>query len=119
MTARRRTEFAAFVLDLMDFIEEKIREAMDDERSRAPAIGEAAGAVPVLRDRLQENDVVNANFILALGNVIETRYAPDWWGNFAKMDRREFEDAARDLVGPEGRLALLRKIVAEAEADAS
>jgi hypothetical protein len=50
MTSRRRTEFAAFVLDLMDFIEEKIGEAMDNESSRAAAIAEAAGAIPVLRD---------------------------------------------------------------------
>ena len=113
MTSRRRTEFAAFVLDLLDFTEEKIGEAMDDESSRAAAIGEAAGAIPVLRDRLRENDEVNAHFILALGNTIEARYAADWWSDFARMDRREFEDAARDLVGPEGRLAILRKVVAE------
>jgi hypothetical protein len=113
MTSRRRTEFAAFVLDLMDFIEEKIGEAMDNEPSRAAAIGEAAGAVPVLRDRLRENEVVNAQVVLALGNMIEARYAADWWDDFAKMDRKEFEAAARDLVGPDGRLAILRKIVAE------
>jgi hypothetical protein len=52
----RRTEFAAFVLDLLDFIEEKIQEAMENEPSRIAAIGEAAGAIPVLRDRLRENE---------------------------------------------------------------
>src|ERR1700726_1254773 len=46
-----RTEVAAFVLDLMDFIEEKIVEAMENEPSRVAAIGEAAGAIPVLRGR--------------------------------------------------------------------
>jgi len=113
MTSRRRTEFAAFVLDLLDFIEEKIGEAMDNESSRAAAIGEAASAIPVLRDRLCDNDEVNAHCILALGNVLEARYAADWWTDFAKMNRQEFESGARDLVGPEGRLAILRKIVAE------
>ncbi|EHR01240.1 hypothetical protein [Bradyrhizobium sp. WSM471] len=112
----RRTEFAAAVLDLLDFIEEKIGEAQQDETSRIGAVGEAAGAVPVLRDRLSENEFVQANFILVLGNVIEERWAPDWWEGFAKMERMEFEQAARDLAGPEGRLAILRKIVAEAGA---
>jgi hypothetical protein len=115
MTSRRRTEFAAFVLDLLDFIEEKMREALDDETSRAAAVGEAAGAVPVLRDRLRENNVVNAHFILALGNIIEQRWAAEWWDSFAKMDRQEFEAAARDLVGLQGRLAILRGLVAQEE----
>lgn len=90
----------------------KIREALQDESSRAAAIGEAAGAVPVLRDRLGENDVVAAQFVHALGNVIEQRWATEWWDGFAKTDRQEFEVPARDLVGPEGRRAVLRKIAA-------
>ncbi|MCP3468335.1 hypothetical protein [Bradyrhizobium sp. CCGUVB23] len=113
MTSRRRTEFAAFVLDLLDFIEEKIQEALDDETSRAAAIGEAAGAVPVLRDRLREHDVVSTQFVLALGNIVEPRWAAEWWDGFAKMKRQEFEVAAEDLVGPDGRLAILRRLVAE------
>jgi hypothetical protein len=48
---------------------------------------------------------VNAHFILTLGNTFEARCADDWWDDFAKMNRHEFEDAARDLVGPKGRLA--------------
>lgn len=112
MTSRRRTEFAAFVLDLMDFIEEKIGEAMDNESSRAAAIAEAAGAIPLLRDRLRENEVAQANFILVLGAMIEARYASEWWEGFAKMDRAEFEETARDLAGLGGRLAVLRRIVA-------
>ena len=50
----RRTEYAAFVLDLMDFIDEKILEAMENERSRVAAVGETAGAIPVLCDLLVE-----------------------------------------------------------------
>jgi len=34
--SRRRTEFAAFVLDLLDFIEETLGEAINDEASRIP-----------------------------------------------------------------------------------
>jgi hypothetical protein len=37
----RRTEFAAFVLDLLE-----LRGAMENEPSRVAAIGEAAGAIP-------------------------------------------------------------------------
>jgi hypothetical protein len=113
MTSRRRTEFVGFVLDIIAFVEENIGEALEDETWRMAAVGEAAGAVPLLRERLGENEVVLANFILVLGNIIEERWASEWWDGFAKMERQDFEDAARDLVGPEGRLAILRKIVAE------
>jgi hypothetical protein len=79
--------------------------------SRVAAIGEAAGAIPVLRDRLRENEFVQANFILVLGHVIEQRWASEWWDDFSKMERSEFERTARDLVG---RLAILRTLVTEA-----
>ena len=46
MASARRTEFATFVLDLLDFMDEKIREATDNEASRSGAIVEAAGVVP-------------------------------------------------------------------------
>ncbi len=115
MTSKRRTDFTAFVLDLTDFIEERIREALDDEASRAAAITEAGGAVPVLRDRLRENDVLTTQFVLGLGNMFEGRWATEWWDDFAKMDRAKFEDVAQDLIGPQGRLAILRKMVAEAD----
>jgi hypothetical protein len=54
-----RTEFSAFLLDLLDFIEEKIGEALESEDSRRAAIGEAAGAIPVLRERLLEGALAN------------------------------------------------------------
>lgn len=66
----------------------------------------------MLRDRLGEIDVVNAQCILALGHVYEARYAAGWWEDFAKMNRAEFERVALDLVGPQGRLGILRGIVA-------
>jgi hypothetical protein len=52
--AALRTDFTAFVLDLMDFIEEKIAEALDAEESLIGAITEAAGVLSLLRDRLPE-----------------------------------------------------------------
>jgi hypothetical protein len=72
-----RTDFAAFVLDLLDFIEEKIVEAMETETSRVAAVGEAAGVLPLLRDRLRENEVVQGNFILLLDVTFEERYAAE------------------------------------------
>jgi hypothetical protein len=63
------------------------------------ALAEAAGAITVLRDRLRENEPVQANFILVLGNMIEERWASEWWEGLAKMERGEFEPTARDLVG--------------------
>jgi hypothetical protein len=94
----------------MDFIEEQIQEAMENEPSRVAAIGEAAGAIPVLRDRLRQNEYVQANFILVLGNMIEQRWASEWWDSLAKTERDEFELTACDLVA---RLTILRTLVTE------
>jgi hypothetical protein len=52
--------------------------------------------------------------VLVLDNILDERWASEWWDDFARMERGEFERAARDLVGTEGRLPILRKIVAEA-----
>jgi hypothetical protein len=71
----------------MDFIEEKIMEAMENEPPRFAANGESAGAIPVPRDRLRENEFVQANFILVLGNAIEQRWASEWWTTSPKWSR--------------------------------
>ena len=64
MTSNRGTELAPFVLDLIDFMEEKIQGSMADEASRAGAVSEAAGALPLLRDRLREDETRKAPFTL-------------------------------------------------------
>lgn len=64
----------------------------------------------MVRGRLRENDLANRQCILALGNMIEQRWASEWWEDFSKMDE-EFERTAGDLVGPQGRVAILRTIV--------
>lgn len=112
MSSSRRTEFAPFVMDLLDFIEEKIVEALRDEASQVAAIGEAAGAVAPLRDRLREDEFVLAQFMLVLGTKLEERHAGEWWLAFADMDRAEFENEAAGLVGPQGALAVLRDVTA-------
>ena len=94
----------------MDFIEEKIGEAMDNEFLAGRR--HRGGRRRHLRNRLRENEVAQANFILVLGAMIEARYASEWWEGSAKMDRAEFEETARDLAGLGGRLTVLRRIVA-------
>jgi hypothetical protein len=111
-TTTRRSDLAPFILDLLDFMEEKIHEALADEASRAGAIGEAAGAAPLLRDRLREDDFMKANFMLLFEHqVYDTEAA--WWKYRTTVDRAEFEKETANLVGPEGILALLRTVVAD------
>src|SRR5258706_13664016 len=115
MTSNRRTECAPFLLDLLDFMEEKIREAIDDDVSRAGAISEAAGAIPLLRDRLRENEDVQAGFMLVFDVQFLEPQATPWWAEFARMGRTEFEKQAQHLIGPQGILAVLRTVVAAGE----
>lgn len=42
MASKRHTEFAPFILDLIDFMKEKLREAVADEASQAGAVSEAS-----------------------------------------------------------------------------
>jgi hypothetical protein len=114
MASRRRAEFAAFVFDLVDFIEERIREALNSEPSRVAAIGEAAAAALVLRDRLHENETVLGQFLILFGDQLDERRGSDWWRTFATMDRGEFEREAEGLLRPDGTLAFLRKVSAAA-----
>lgn len=113
MTSYRHAEFAPFVLDLLDFMEEKIREALEDEASRLGAVGEAAGVVPLLRDRLRENEVVQAQFMRVFDAQLYEPHAGPWWTEFARADRAEFEKRAADLVGPQGAIAVLRTVAAD------
>jgi hypothetical protein len=51
-----RTDLAEYLLDLLDFVEEKIEEAKNDPASRAGALSEAMGALPIMKDRLYHED---------------------------------------------------------------
>ncbi|WP_407116152.1 hypothetical protein [Bradyrhizobium sp. LMG 9283] len=97
-------------------MEEKIREAIENESSRHAAIAEAAGAVAPLRDRLRENEEVQASFTLLLDAQMYDAHAAQWWVDFARIDRPEFEKVAAVLVGPQGALEALRKVVSAANA---
>jgi hypothetical protein len=88
MTSRRHTEFAPFVLDLLDFMQEKLREAIADEASQAGAVSEAAGVLPLLRDRLREDETKKAQFMLVFDEYLYGPHATQWWATFARMDPR-------------------------------
>jgi hypothetical protein len=112
MTSTRHTEFTLFVLDLLDFMEEKISQGLKDDASLVGAISESAGAVPLLRGRLSENEAAQARFMLVFDNQMYDADAAKWWKEFARMDRAEFEKHAADLVRPHGVLAMLREVAA-------
>src|ERR1700726_1887624 len=109
VTSNRRTELAPFILDLLDFMNEKISEAVADEAFRLGAVSEAAGVLPLLRDRLRENEVVQAQFILVFGEYLYGPHVTQWWTAFARMGRAAFEKEAEALVGL---LAVLRQVAA-------
>jgi hypothetical protein len=108
MTTARRTELAPFLLDLLDFMEEKIREAMADQSSQVGAVSEAAGAVPLLRDRLREDDNTKVGFMLVLDEALYGPDAVNWWTVLGRMERPIFEKHAAGLVEPRGTFAALR-----------
>jgi hypothetical protein len=112
MPSTRHAEFAPFALDLLDFIAEKLREAIADEASQAGAASEAAGVLPLLRDRLRENEEVQATFTLVFSDYLYG-HAADWWPVFARMDRPAFEKEAETIVGL---LAVLRQVLPVPEA---
>jgi len=106
----RRTDIADFLADMLDFMTEKIAEAVTDPSCQLAAIEEAAGAVPVMRDRLRDDAVLWTNFVLVLGVKIEEGWR-DWWTSFAKMNRKEFLHEAEQIGGPDGALVVLRSIL--------
>jgi hypothetical protein len=80
-----------------------------DESFRAGAVSEAAGALPLLRDRLREDEVVQAQFILVFSEYLYGPFVAEWWTEFARMDRVAFEKESDALVD---RLAVLRQVAA-------
>jgi hypothetical protein len=63
-----RTDLAAHVLDLLDFIEEKIEETRTDKASRVRALTEAQGALRCLTVRLgREADVLLGTQLVVIG----------------------------------------------------
>jgi hypothetical protein len=98
-------------------LEEKIREAVADEASRAGAISQAAGSVPLLRNRPCENEVAQAEFMMVFDAQLYEPHAARWWADFARMNRSAFEKQAANLIRPHGALAALRAVASTSAAD--
>ena len=84
MTSTRHTAFAPFVLAILDFMEEKSRDAIADESFRTSAVSEAAGAIPLLRDRLREDETKQAQFMLVFDVRLLEPHATPWWAEFTE-----------------------------------
>jgi hypothetical protein len=106
--SKRRTDLVDALLDLLDFIGEKIQEAMDDPAARIAAIAEAGCAIPLIRDRLHEDDEKWASFLLLMGSKLEARYWREWWDDLVKMEPERFLDEARIILKE---ISLLRKLL--------
>ena len=107
----RITPLVYFLDDLLTFVEEKISEAVNDPASQFAATQEAAGAMPVISDRLREDDVLWTKFVLVLGTKIEARHWRGWWDQFARLKRTDFLSEAGIFVGTDSRIAILRTIL--------
>jgi hypothetical protein len=97
-----RTDFAAYLLDLLDFMDEKIAEARNDPSSRRAALAEAAGAIPIINNRLHREDQTVLAQLMLIGFVeadIEAMTVlPD--GEFTQKadDFRRLISVARNVV---------------------
>lgn len=103
-----RTALADALLDLLDFIDERLREALDVPASQLAAATEAGCAMPVIMDRLAEDEAIGLNFLLVLGTSLERQHWRDWWDNFAHSDRDEFCRDDEDILH---RIEALRKLL--------
>jgi hypothetical protein len=107
-SAPRRAPLVDALLDGLDFVEERLREALGDQTSQFAAVTEAGCAMPFLRDRLREDEVKWANFVLVLGTRIEHGYWREQWDELARMKSEAFAAAVEDMLE---RLHVLREIL--------
>jgi hypothetical protein len=54
------------LLDLLDFVDEKLREALDNPESQLAAATEPGCAMPVIWEGLREDDAIGLTFLLML-----------------------------------------------------
>lgn len=60
-----RTDLVAYLMDLLDFVEDRIKKSQSDPSSRNGALTEAMGAFPIIRDRLlREDQALHAQLML-------------------------------------------------------
>jgi hypothetical protein len=98
-TSRKfRTSVADALLDLLDFVDEKLREALDNPASQFAAATEAGCAMPVILDRLREDPAIGLNFLLVLETKLEKEHWWQWWDDFANSEREDFCRDAKDVL---------------------
>ena len=109
--AAYRTDLADFVLDQLDFIECKLKEACDNPVSQKGAVIEAGGAVPQIRERLWSEDETKATQCLLAFSALVDRDAAAWWAKLAEMDREQFLLEVDGLLDPKaGGIAGVRAV---------
>jgi capsid protein len=106
-----RTGLAEFVLDQLNFIECKLKEARDNPASQKGAVIEAGGAVPQTRERLWSEDKTKATQCLLAFRPLVDSDATAWWTKLAEMDREQFLQEVASLLGPEGPIAAARLVL--------
>src|SRR5271169_2212695 len=93
------TEQAAFLLDLLSFIEEQIRHGMDNPPDQFAAVDVALGAVPLIRERILGNDSqIATKFLLVASGHFEGANWQENWRDLAKDDTRSFRIKACKLL---------------------
>jgi hypothetical protein len=93
-----RTVLEPMILDLLDFIEEKLSEALEDPSSPFAAVIEAGCAMPIIRERLREDEVIAAHFALALDAQLDRDHSRKWWDHFARMPHADFARKTSDIM---------------------
>jgi hypothetical protein len=96
------------LLELLDFVDEKLREALDDPASQLAATTEAGCAMPVILERLREDQAIGLNFMLVFETKLEKHDWRQWWDDFANSEREEFCCGAKDVLD---RTEALRKVL--------
>ena len=104
-----RTGLRDFLLDSLDFIQERIEEALTNPASQLAAINEAGCAIPQMERRLRDEDEgLWSGCLLAFGPRIQ---GTGWWENFAKMKRPDFTAEAESLLAPDGQIEAVRGLL--------
>jgi hypothetical protein len=108
-TSRKyRTALVDALLDLLEFVDEKLREALNDPASQLAAVTEAGCAMPLMLERLHEDQAIGLSFMLVLETKLEKQHWRQWWDAFAQSEREEFCRDAKDVLD---RVEALRKLL--------
>lgn len=65
--AKFHTDLVGYLLDLLDFVEEKFKDVQNNRALRNSALSEAMGAFPIVKDRLKREDQVMLTQFLLIG----------------------------------------------------